>query len=98
MKYSADQYFDKYDTQDIQVFSTLGLRKSDIEAIKKIDGVEQVQPLYSFDALTRIGASEQVFKVFSLPKKSGIEQSPPRRRKDADQRRRMLDRGAQRDE
>lgn len=70
MKYSADQYFDKYDTQDIQVFSTLGLRKSDIEAIKKIDGVEQVQPLYSFDALTRIGASEQVFKVFSLPKKA----------------------------
>ncbi len=72
MKYSADQYFDKYDTQDIQVFSTLGLRKSDIEAIKKIDGVEQVQPLYSFDALARIGASEQVFKVFSLPKKSEL--------------------------
>lgn len=74
MKYSADLYFDQYDTQDIQVFSTLGLRQSDIDAIKKINGVESVQPLFSMDALTRIGASELVYKIFSLPEKSEINQ------------------------
>ncbi len=74
MKYSADFYFDQYDMQDIQVFSTLGLRQSDIDTIKKIKGVENVQPLFSMDALTRVGASEMVYKIFSLPEKSEINQ------------------------
>lgn len=74
MKYSADVYFDQYNTQDIQVFSTLGLRKKDVEAIEKIPGVEHVQPLFSMDALTRVGASELVYKVFSLPDDSAINQ------------------------
>ncbi len=72
MKYSADTYFDKYDTQDIQVFSTIGLRRSDIDAIRKLDGVENVQALHSMDALTRLGASELVYKIFSLPDNSTI--------------------------
>ena len=35
MKYSADQYFDKYNVQDIQVYSTLGLTQDDLKEIKK---------------------------------------------------------------
>lgn len=74
MKYSADQYFDHYNTQDIQVFSTLGLRQSDIDAIKKLKNVEKVQPLFTMDALTRIGTNELVYKIFSLPQNSSINQ------------------------
>ena len=30
MKNSADMYFDKYNVQDIQIYSTLGLTKKDV--------------------------------------------------------------------
>ena len=36
MKNSADTYFDKYNVQDIQIYSTLGLTKKDVKAIKKL--------------------------------------------------------------
>ena len=74
MKYSADYYFDKYDTQDIQVFSTLGLTKEDVDEIKKISGVKAVQALYTQDVVTRIGSSEQVFKLFSMPEKPAMNE------------------------
>lgn len=74
MKYSADAYFDRYDMQDIQVYSTLGLTKDDVKAIEKIDGVKAVQPLFSEDVLTRIGTTEQVFKLFSLPEKTSMNE------------------------
>ena len=44
MKNSADTYFDKYNVQDIQVYSTIGLTKKDVAAIKKIKGVKSVHP------------------------------------------------------
>lgn len=72
MKASADAYFDKYRLQDIQVYSTLGLTKEDVQAIEKLKGVEAVQPLFSEDVLTRIGTTEQVFKLFSLPDKTSM--------------------------
>ena len=53
MKYSADQYFDKYNVQDIQVYSTLGLTQDDLKEIKKIDGVEDAEPVFSIDTLTQ---------------------------------------------
>ena len=74
MKYSADIYFDDYNTQDIQVFSTLGLTKDDIKEIEDIEGVEDVQPLFTIDAMTRLDSSELVYQIFSLPKHSKINQ------------------------
>lgn len=35
MKNSADSYFDRYNVQDIQIYSTLGLTNDDINSIKK---------------------------------------------------------------
>ena len=74
MKQSADIYFDDYNTQDIQVFSTLGLTEDNVEKIRTIKGVEEVQPLFTIDTLTRLGSSELVYKVFSLPKVSEINE------------------------
>ena len=74
MKHSADIYFDEYNTQDIQVFSTLGLTQEDVDEIRTIQGVESVQPLFTIDTLTRLGSSELVYKVFSLPKSSDINE------------------------
>lgn len=67
MKASADDYFDRYGLQDIQVFSTLGLNQEDLEAMKQVPGVESVQELYNQDVLVQLNKSEQVWKLFSLP-------------------------------
>ena len=70
MKKSADTYFDKYNVQDIQVYSTIGLTKKDVAAIKKIKGVKSVQPSFSMDTLSQIDSTQMVIKVISY----GIDQ------------------------
>lgn len=70
MKNSADAYFDKYNVQDIQVYSTIGLTKKDVAAIKRIKGVKSVQPNFSMDTLSQIDSTQMVIKVISY----GIDQ------------------------
>lgn len=70
MKNSADTYFDKYNVQDIQVYSTIGLTKKDVADIKKIKGVKSVQPSFSIDTLSQIDSTQMVIKVISY----GIDQ------------------------
>lgn len=70
MKNSADTYFNKYNVQDIQVYSTIGLTKKDVAAIKKIKGVKSVQPSFSMDTLSQIDSTQMVIKVISY----GIDQ------------------------
>lgn len=70
MKNSADTYFDKYNVQDIQAYSTIGLTKKDVAAIKKIKGVKSVQPSFSMDTLSQIDSTQMVIKVISY----GIDQ------------------------
>lgn len=70
MKNSADTYFDKYNVQDIQVYSTIGLTKKNVAAINKIKGVKSVQPSFSMDTLSQIDSTQMVIKVISY----GIDQ------------------------
>ena len=65
MKNSADTYFDKYNVQDIQIYSTLGLTKKDVKAIQKLKGVKAVQPNFSMDTLSQIDSTQMVIKVIS---------------------------------
>lgn len=65
MKNSADTYFDQYNVQDIQIYSTLGLTKKDVNAIKKIKGVKSVQPTFAIDTLSQIDSTQMVIKVLS---------------------------------
>ena len=65
MKNSADMYFDKYNVQDIQIYSTLGLTKKDVKAIQKLKGVKAVQPNFSMDTLSQIDSTQMVIKVIS---------------------------------
>lgn len=74
MKNSADAYFDKYNVQDIQIYSTLGLTKSDIQEIKKIKGVKDIQASYSIDTLSQIDSTQMVIKVISYTKNQNMNQ------------------------
>lgn len=67
MKKTLDKYFDEQNVMDIQLLSTLGLTKSDIEELKKVEGVEQVEGGYSSDAIVKGNEKEVVVKLMSLP-------------------------------
>lgn len=68
MKETADQYFDEYNLQDIQIYSTLGFVDEDIDEIRKIEGVEGVHATHSMDAVFTLDGSEYVYKVMTIPK------------------------------
>lgn len=67
MAYTIDNYFDEYNIQDLQIISPLGLTYDDIEAIRAVDGVENVQAGFFTDAITVIDEQELVFRLHSLP-------------------------------
>ncbi len=72
MKNSADAYFDQYNMQDIQLFSTIGLNQEDVQAIQKLSGVKQAQGLFSSDYLAKEENRELTVKLFSLDPKQSI--------------------------
>ena len=63
---TIDKYFKDQNVYDIQVLSTLGLKDSDIEALKKIENVEEVYGTYSQDAEINIENTQIVSKVLCL--------------------------------
>ena len=52
---------------DIEVISTLGLTDEDINALKNVEGVSQVNPAYSFDASINTDEKDIVVKIESIP-------------------------------
>lgn len=72
MKNTADAHFDNWNVQDIQVYSTLGIDQSDLDALKKVQGVSDVQGQFSMDFLARKGSMEQVVKVISWNREQTI--------------------------
>ncbi|OXN00175.1 FtsX-like permease family protein [Bifidobacterium vansinderenii] len=67
MKHTMDGYFDQSNIEDINVMSTLGLTDKDINAIRKTEGVQAVQPGHFTDALTKENGSQLVFRIHGLP-------------------------------
>ena len=67
MKYTADAYFDEYNLQDIQLFSTVGFTDEDVEKIRDIEGVLGVHATYSMDAVTFKDTTQITLKVLSMP-------------------------------
>ncbi|MGL5440144.1 MAG: FtsX-like permease family protein [Filifactoraceae bacterium] len=70
MKYTGDVYLDKCNLMDFRLISTVGFDKEDIEAIKKLEGVEGVFPAYNIDTLIKYNKSKTaVVSVHSLTNK-----------------------------
>ena len=66
MRYSGDAYFDEKNLMDIEVISTMGLTEDDIEALKAVDGISEVEGGYSVDALCTEGDNQVVVHVMSI--------------------------------
>lgn len=69
MQLSADNVYDKENLMDIRITGTLGLSESDLEAIRKIDGVEFAEGSFTTDFLCLVNSEEIVTKVISMPEK-----------------------------
>lgn len=67
MKDTVDTYYDLQDVMDIEVLSTLGLTQNDIEALKNVEGTNEVEGSYSFDATVSNEEKEFVIKVKAMP-------------------------------
>ena len=65
MRLTGDIYFDKSKLMDIKAVSTLGLTKSDVEAVGKVKGVEKAEGAYSADFLNIKNKKQYVLHVMS---------------------------------
>lgn len=72
MKETMDRYLDKLNVFDIKIVSTLGLTEEDIDAISKIENVDNVIGLYSKDVFMEFSNIEQVVKVIEYNEASNI--------------------------
>ncbi len=69
MRQTADNQYDREHFMDIRILSTLGLTDEDVDAVKKIEGVADVEGAYTYDVLMDMGNSETTMKVYSLTKR-----------------------------
>ena len=67
MQLTSDKAYDKENLMDIRITGTLGLSENDLEAIRKIDGVEFAEGSFTSDFLCLVNSEEIVTKVISMP-------------------------------
>ena len=54
LRFTADEFFDEQNLFDIMVVSTMGLKDTDVEILKRIGGVEDVEGAYSETVFTQV--------------------------------------------
>lgn len=73
LRNSADAFFDSQQLYDVSIQSTLGLSADDVEAVSKIEGVQQAEGTWTEDTYTDAGSSRLSVEVKVLSE-SGINE------------------------
>ncbi len=74
MHSTADAAYDKEDLMDIRVVGTLGLTQNDLNALKSIEDVKDIEGSYTTDFLCIVQSKEIVTRVISMAEKiNGIK-------------------------
>lgn len=63
---TIDQYYKNQNVYDIEVISTLGLTKEDIDELSKIEGIDKAEASYEIDGEIDIDNTEIVTRVISV--------------------------------
>lgn len=63
---TIDQYYKDNQVYDIQILSTLGLTKNDVETIKKINNIETIAGTYEIDGRIEIENREVITKIMCI--------------------------------
>ena len=66
MRITADEYFDRQQMFDLQLFSTLGLTDEDLAALRAVEGVEAAAGGRVLDGTLSLGNVQKVVKLHSL--------------------------------
>lgn len=72
LRYSADALFDKQKLFDIQISSTLGLDKNDLEALGNLDDVSAVEGEYSKTVSTSVSSLHEDVRVRTIGQKINL--------------------------
>ncbi len=68
MMMTLDNFLDNHNVYDIQIISTGGLKDDDVNALKQIDGIKDVEYSYSLDKIVQIDENDLVINISSFPK------------------------------
>ena len=66
MLHTIDVHFDNANVYDIKIVSTLGLTDDDIDVLKNIDGVDEIEGSKTKDVLVTLDDEEYVVNIESL--------------------------------
>lgn len=66
MKKTIDKYCKDQNVMDLTVMSTLGLTEDDIKELENVEGVKEVSPSYSKDAIIKIDENDIVVKINAI--------------------------------
>ncbi len=64
---TADTYFQTQNLMDFKIQSTIGFSDEDIQAVTEMNGISQVMPSYSTDAILRMKNRNTAVKIMALP-------------------------------
>lgn len=62
----VDEYYAESNLMDFRVISTVGFTEEDVQAVKAIEGVDDVMPSYVCDVLTK-GDTGSVIRLYGMP-------------------------------
>jgi len=69
LRFTADEFFDEQNLFDIMVVSTMGLKDADIEALSRIEGIEDIEGAYSETVYTQVDGQTKQAAVNVLSQK-----------------------------
>lgn len=76
MRYSADNYYDATQLYDIRLISSMGLTQDQVDMIQDVEGVKDVMPTYSTDAMASLNSDQYVVRISALPEAAPLGRNP----------------------
>ncbi len=67
MRADADALYDGTNLWDVRLISTLGFGDADVERVRAIEGVKEIMPSLTCDAMARLGSEQVAVRISSLP-------------------------------
>lgn len=67
MLVTLDNYMDEHNIYDIKIVSTLGLTADDVNALKLVDGILDIEPTFSKDVIIKDVDNDIVINIETLP-------------------------------
>lgn len=63
MRITADKYLKEQNMMDVHLMSTFGFTEDDIKAIEETEGIKEVLPSYSVDAIATVGKEDKAYTM-----------------------------------